>query len=187
MMSVDSGGNTSGNGRSLTPVFSADSRSLLFGSWAGNLVNSDFNQAADLFSSGLVSPPIADSDADGMDDAWEMKYFGTLARDGTGDFDGDGVSDLLEFLTGTDPTDPASYFHLDVVALGTSGQGPTLSFPAVSSKNYHLQFKNALSDPDWQDSSATIALLGNTGYCSDPTPLSNQRFYRMVLSNLSSQ
>src|SRR5205823_4864053 len=31
-------------------------------------------------------------------------YFGTLARDGTGDFDGDGLSDLAEYLAGTDPT-----------------------------------------------------------------------------------
>jgi hypothetical protein len=48
---------------------------------------------------------IDDTDGDGMSDAWEMEHFGTLDRDGTGDFDGDGVSDLDEFLNGTDPTD----------------------------------------------------------------------------------
>ena len=42
----------------------------------------------------LAPPAIVDTDGDGMDDQWEMYYFGTLARDGTGDFDGDGVSDL---------------------------------------------------------------------------------------------
>jgi len=45
-----------------------------------------------------------DSDADGMPDTWEMKYFGTLDGNGTGDFDGDGISDLDEYLNGTDPT-----------------------------------------------------------------------------------
>jgi hypothetical protein len=45
-----------------------------------------------------------DTDGDGMDDAWELEHFGTLDRDGSGDFDGDGVSDLEEFLNGTDPT-----------------------------------------------------------------------------------
>ncbi len=45
-----------------------------------------------------------DTDGDGMPDAWEIEHFGTLDRDGTGDFDGDGISDLDEFLNGTDPT-----------------------------------------------------------------------------------
>jgi len=44
-----------------------------------------------------------DSDNDGMPDDWEMQYFRTLDRDGTGDFDGDGISDLDEYLNGTDP------------------------------------------------------------------------------------
>ena len=45
-----------------------------------------------------------DSDGDGLPDEWEMSYFGTLDRNGTGDYDGDGVSDYLEYLYGTDPT-----------------------------------------------------------------------------------
>ncbi len=45
-----------------------------------------------------------DSDCDGMADGWELLYFGSLSRDGTGDRDGDGVSDLEEFWRGTDPT-----------------------------------------------------------------------------------
>jgi len=45
-----------------------------------------------------------DTDEDGMPDGWEMDYFDTLERDGTGDFDGDGISDLNEYGNGTDPT-----------------------------------------------------------------------------------
>jgi hypothetical protein len=44
-----------------------------------------------------------DSDNDGMPDWWELQHFGTLERDGTGDYDGDGKSDLQEYLDGTDP------------------------------------------------------------------------------------
>jgi len=50
-----------------------------------------------------------DVDKDGMPDEWEMKYFGNLSRDGKGDFDGDGVSDLDEYLNGTDQTVFAYY------------------------------------------------------------------------------
>jgi len=39
-----------------------------------------------------------DSDADGMNDLWELTNFLTLNRDGTGDFDGDGINDLDEYL-----------------------------------------------------------------------------------------
>lgn len=47
--------------------------------------------------------PHYDIDGDGMDDEWELEHFGNLDRDGTGDADGDGRSDLQEFLEGTNP------------------------------------------------------------------------------------
>ena len=47
-----------------------------------------------------------DSDADGMNDLWEINYFGSIAaEDGAGDFDGDGLYNLDEFNLGTTPTD----------------------------------------------------------------------------------
>jgi hypothetical protein len=52
----------------------------------------------------LTIHSIYDSDGDDLLDAWEMQYFGSLDRDGTGDFDQDGISDLEEFLYGSDPT-----------------------------------------------------------------------------------
>jgi hypothetical protein len=45
---------------------------------------------------------LLDEDGDGMMDWWEMEQFGTLARNGLGDFDNDGLSDLNEFLEGLD-------------------------------------------------------------------------------------
>ena len=35
---------------------------------------------------------------------WELKWFGDLSRDGSGDYDNDGVSDLEEYNNGIDPT-----------------------------------------------------------------------------------
>lgn len=44
-----------------------------------------------------------DVDQDGLADAWEMENFGVLSRDGTGDFDGEGLSDRDEYLNGCHP------------------------------------------------------------------------------------
>jgi pectate lyase len=52
-------------------------------------------------------PPYTDSDKDGMSDTWEIAQFGSLnqgsATASTSDYDGDGYTDLEEFLNSTDP------------------------------------------------------------------------------------
>ncbi len=45
-----------------------------------------------------------DTDGDGMDDFKETFYFGNLSRNGTGDFDDDGLNDLAEIQLCADPT-----------------------------------------------------------------------------------
>lgn len=62
----------------------------------------------------------ADDDVDGMLDAWEIQYFGSLSATGTGDSDNDGVSNLNEFLEGTIPTDKTS-FRPRLTILATNG------------------------------------------------------------------
>lgn len=48
-------------------------------------------------------PGESDGDSDGMQDTWEITHFGNKDRDGTLDYDDDGLSDLKEYLAGTDP------------------------------------------------------------------------------------
>jgi hypothetical protein len=47
--------------------------------------------------------PPGDSDADGLPDAWETANFGNLLQTGSGDPDGDGLSNAAEFGAGTNP------------------------------------------------------------------------------------
>ncbi len=45
-----------------------------------------------------------DNDNDGLGDAWEIQWFGDLSQGANDDPDGDGVSNLIEFLHGRNPT-----------------------------------------------------------------------------------
>jgi len=51
-----------------------------------------------------VAETFVDSDGDGLPDYWEIFYFGDLSRDGSGDFDGDGILDKFEWQARTNPT-----------------------------------------------------------------------------------
>src|SRR5438445_876759 len=82
-----------------------------------------------------------DSDRDGLPDAWEITYFGSITnRNGFQDFDQDGVSDLDEFLEGTNPknfnsanprltivSDRGAVFVTPNVPVFTNGQTVTLT------------------------------------------------------------
>jgi alpha-tubulin suppressor-like RCC1 family protein len=48
---------------------------------------------------------LLDSNHNGVDDRWEMHNFGNLTQSPDADFDGDGISNLKEYLRGTDPKD----------------------------------------------------------------------------------
>ena len=56
-----------------------------------------------VFRSTFANPLPPDSDNDGMLDVWEIQYFGNLSQGPNTDYDGDGVSNLIEFLQGRNP------------------------------------------------------------------------------------
>ena len=183
LVSVNQAGTSTANSWSLIPVFSGDGNTLAFESYASNLPGPGFNEFSAIFTLNLSPPVMVDSDGDGMDDQWEMDHFGTLARDGTGDFDGDGATDLFEFLTGTDPTDPASVFRAEMIGVAGSGQNSVIIWPLAPGKSYRIQFKNDLNDSNWQDLNGNITLVGNQGHATDLAPATGQRFYRIILNN----
>lgn len=56
------------------------------------------NNTENVFPTINDGTPYVDEDHDGMEDPWEVRQFGDLSRDGRADEDGDGYTDLEEFL-----------------------------------------------------------------------------------------
>lgn len=86
----------SGGRITLKPGFKAESGSSF---WAA--VDHNMNGYSDMEEA-------TDTDGDGMFDAWEVDHgLNMLVNDAAGDLDGDGTSNLTEFLTGRDPNNKA--------------------------------------------------------------------------------
>ena len=167
-----------GNGLSSKPVLAPDGRTVAFQSFASDLVPGDYNTTRDIFVARL---PGFDSDGDGLDDDWEIAYFNTLNRDGSGDYDSDGQTDRHEFLAGTDPTNNGSV--LRVITIARASGGPvTLLWSAVPGKLYSVQFKDDVTSSNWTTLAQNIRASSNAASTLDSTTSGiGNRFYRVLL------
>jgi Tol biopolymer transport system component len=71
------------------------------------------------------------------------------------------------------------FFYVTLTPGANPNVGPTLSWPVIPGLTYHVQFKNQLSDANWQEMSSPL-VVGIRGYFSDLTSGCTQRFYRVV-------
>ena len=136
----------------------------------------DYNYRRDVFVLRLGGP---DTDGDGMDDDWEMAYFGTLDRDGKGDFDNDGQTDLQEFQAGTDPTNNGSILRATTLTSGSGGVSKIV-WNAAPGRKYQVQFRDDLASSGWQTIPGVTVANGTTAALIDNSAAS-RRFYRVLL------
>jgi subtilisin family serine protease len=88
---------------------------------------------------------MVDTDGNGLPDWWELKYFGHLTgTDPNADPDQDGMSNLAEWVAGTNPTNAASCLRLTLLSAANSN-GIVLSWPSVAGKTYWLARSTNLS------------------------------------------
>ncbi|MBK1835387.1 sulfatase-like hydrolase/transferase [Roseibacillus ishigakijimensis] len=85
-----------------------------------------------------------DSDGDSLNDDFERTAFGDLTQTGEDDFDGDGMSNLIEWALGGDPSRAGHFPLLEVVSTG--GQSGHLHFqrPVDSALGYEVKLSSDL-------------------------------------------
>ena len=84
-----------------------------------------------------------------MADDWELLYGlkPTTATDGSIDSDGDGQSNLQEYLAGTDPFNAASLLKIQSATIG--GSTCSLTFIAAAGRTYTVQYRDSLNAGSW--------------------------------------
>jgi len=89
----------------------------------------------------IVTGTEIDTDGDGMPDAWEtLHQLNPDIDDCDKDADDDGVSNLGEYLSDTDPRDPSSAMRLTATML--AGNKVRLSWKAVPGRRYEILYAN---------------------------------------------
>ncbi len=145
----------------------------------GKAINYTYDPAGNL--TGLVQMAFLDSDHDGLDDNWERLYFGDLSRNGSGDFDQDGQSDLSEYLAGTDPTSRVSVLRVAATA-APGASSAVISWLSVVGKTYQIQYKDNVEDAVWKNLGSPIVASSNSTAATDSTLAGiAHRFYRIVV------
>ncbi len=141
-----------------------------------------------------VTVAYLDSVGDGIPDWWRLRYFGVAASTNnrscaSADPDGDGMSNLREYLAGTDPTNSASVFK--VVTLAVTGSSVRVGWKAGGGIRSVLQGAtrgaNGSFPTNFTDISPVLTLSGSgdaatnyldVGGATNPAG----RFYRVNVS-----
>jgi hypothetical protein len=155
---------------------SADGSVIVFHSGSPDIVPGDRNRASDVFVY-RASVASGDQNRNGIDDAWEVAHFGQANVDPQADADGDGATNLQEYLAGTDPRDAQSALRLSMHA----SSGATLEWFGVAGKRYQVQFRASLSEGAWQNLGNPVTGQGRIVQLPANGGEAAAGFYRVVL------
>ena len=145
---------------------------------AGNDVATEQTTIPDADGDGEADFSDPDDDGDGIPDTYEI-MFGlnpTNAADGVLDTDFDGFSNFDEYVSNTDPTNPTSFFDIDLVDIANS---VLLIFETSTGRVYTLKFSDDIESGIWSNVPGLIDVPGtgtNSFLDSNDVP---RRFYQI--------
>ena len=120
---------------------------------------------------------------DGIDDAWQVQYFGigSASAGPTADPDGDGQNNLFEYLAGTSPTSAASVFTVGISAAGVGER--TVSFaPVTAGRTYTVEYATSLTLGNFAPLVGTPVDNAGTRSLTDASTGEAARFYRVRIA-----
>ncbi|HOW66863.1 MAG TPA: hypothetical protein P5186_26575 [Candidatus Paceibacterota bacterium] len=91
------------------------------------------------------------------------------------------MTDLDEFRAGSSPVGNSSVLSL-ISVTSVKGSGTTLYWSAVPGRSYRVQHKDNINSAAWIDLPGDIVAQNRTASkWDDSSPVSNRRFYRVVV------
>ena len=114
--------------------------------------------------------------------AWATQY--SLVQGPTGDDDGDGNSNILEFVTGMVPTNAASVFKTAVSAVpGQPNQFAISLSPIISGRTYTVKSTESLTSGTWNAlTGSTTSDVGSQRTVIDTQANGGSKFYTVEIS-----
>jgi len=170
------------NAPSDMPVISGDGRYVAYRSYATNIVNGDTNPAPKIFLFDRFSGQnliLSAAQTDTSPFPWISVPVMSAGAENVAFLSAgsDLVADDLNRVP--DAFAVRVLYFIQITPVATPGGNTTLTWQAVPTRTYGVQFKNGLNDPQWQNLPAAISFIGNEGSVTVPADQPN-RFYRVV-------
>lgn len=123
---------------------------------------------------------------DGIDDAWQVQYFGVGNPDAApgADGDGDGQPTGYEYYAGSNPVDGNSYFRFRIESVPGQPARKNLIFsPRAPDRIYAIHYKLDFHATDWEKLDGfTVLDAGPQRTVTDMNATETNKFYRVEIS-----
>jgi hypothetical protein len=154
-----------------------DTPAQMQGTWLGKVAS------VGLLVRNVGSDDFGNYAGDGINDAWQVQYFGVgnPAASPGGDPDADGQNTGYEYVVGSIPVDGDSYFRFRVELVpGQPTQRNLIFSPRVAGRTYTVQYNLGLDAPGFADlGGISTTDLGPTRTVTDLNAIEPNKFYRV--------